>query len=188
MAKKKLVIAISGASGAIYGIRLLEILKLHNIETHIVISRNANLTISTETSYTISQIRNIADYNYNVLDMGAKIASGSFKTDGMIIAPCSMRTLGAIAHSIEDNLIIRAANVTLKEQRKLILMIRETPLHIGYLENALKVAKFGAIIAPPVPAFYDLPKNIDEIVNHSVARVLDIFDIDVGIINRWEGL
>jgi len=182
---KKIVIGISGATGAIYGIRLLEVLKEHNIETHLVISEGAALTIKAETKYSIEAIKNLANYNYNNKDIEASISSGSFKTLGMIIAPCSMKTLASIAHSMEDSLISRAAGVVLKDRRKLILMTRETPLHIGHLENMLKVANYGGIIAPPVPAFYNNPASIDDIVNHSITRVLDFFDIETNLIKRW---
>ncbi|ABV73399.1 aromatic acid decarboxylase [Rickettsia canadensis str. McKiel] len=183
--EKKIIIAISGASGAIYGIRLLEILKQQNIETHLVISDGAALTIKAETTYSIEAIKNLANYYYDDKDLGATISSGSFKTSGIIIAPCSMKTLASIAHSIEDTLISRAAGVVLKDRRKLILMTRETPLHIGHLENMLKVASYGGIIAPPVPAFYNNPASIDDIVNHSVTRILDCFDIETNLIKRW---
>ncbi|MCC8398125.1 MAG: UbiX family flavin prenyltransferase [Rickettsia endosymbiont of Labidopullus appendiculatus] len=185
--KKKLLVAISGASGAIYGIRLLEILRQLSIESHLIISKSAHLTILHETDYSIQQVQELADYCYNLSDIGCRIACGSFRTFGMIIAPCSMRTLASVAGSIENNLISRAAGVILKEQRKLVLMIRETPLHRGHLENMLKVTSYGGIIAPPVPAFYNLPKSLDEIINHSISRVLDIFDIDTGLIKRWDG-
>ncbi|MCZ6903998.1 MAG: UbiX family flavin prenyltransferase [Rickettsia endosymbiont of Ixodes persulcatus] len=185
--EKKIIIAMSGASGAIYGIRLLEILKQQNIETHLVISEGAALTIKAETTYSIEAIKNLANYYYDDKDLGATISSGSFKTSGMIIAPCSMKTLASIAHSMEDTLISRAAGVVLKDRRKLILMTRETPLHIGHLENMLKVASYGGIIAPPVPAFYNNPASIDDIVNHSVTRVLDFFDIETNLIKRWGG-
>jgi 4-hydroxy-3-polyprenylbenzoate decarboxylase len=186
--KRKLLVAISGASGAIYGIRLLEILRQQNIESHLIISKAAYLTIRHETSYSLEQVKNMADYYYNVSDISAKVSSGSFSLLGMIIAPCSMRTLAAIATSMEDNLISRAASVTLKERRKLVLMVRETPLHTGHIENMLKISNYGGIIAPPVPAFYDTPKNLDDIINHSVSRVLDIFNINTGLINRWNGI
>ncbi|MCZ6909324.1 MAG: UbiX family flavin prenyltransferase [Rickettsia endosymbiont of Ixodes persulcatus] len=186
--EKKIIIAMSGASGAIYGIRLLEILKQQNIETHLVISEGAALTIKAETTYSIEAIKNLANYYYDDKDLGATISSGSFKTSGMIIAPCSMKTLASIAHSMEDTLISRAAGVVLKDRRKLILMTRETPLHIGHLENMLKVASYGGIIAPPVPAFYNNPASIDDIVNHSVTRVLDFFDIETNLIKRWGGV
>ncbi|HJD58964.1 MAG TPA: UbiX family flavin prenyltransferase [Rickettsia endosymbiont of Ceroptres masudai] len=183
--EKKIVIAISGASGAIYGIRLLEVLKEQNIETHLVISEGAALTIKLETKYSIDEVKFLAHYYYYDEDLGSTISSGSFKTSGMIIAPCSMKTLASIAHSMEDSLISRAAGVVLKDRRKLILMTRETPLHIGHLENMLKVANYGGIIAPPVPAFYNNPKAIDDIVNHSITRVLDFFDIETNLIKRW---
>ncbi|AFB26435.1 MULTISPECIES: UbiX family flavin prenyltransferase [spotted fever group] len=182
----KIVIAISGASGTIYGIRLLEVLKQQNIETHLVISEGAALTIKLETKYSIDKVKLLANYYYDDKDLGATISSGSFKTSGMIIAPCSMKTLASIAHSMEDNLISRAAGVVLKDRRKLILMTRETPLHIGHLENMLKVASYGGIISPPVPAFYNNPVNIDDIVNHSITRVLDFFDIETNLIKRWD--
>lgn len=185
--KKKLIIAISGASGAIYGIRLLKILQKLNIESHLIISDAARLTILHETDYTIEQVEKMASYVYDVKDIGAKISSGSFLTSGMIIAPCSMKTLSAIAVSLEDNLISRAAGVILKERRKLILMVRESPLHTGHLENMLKVSNYGGIIAPPIPSFYSLPKNIDDIVNHSVSRALDLVGFDSGLVKRWNG-
>ncbi|XVN42410.1 MAG: UbiX family flavin prenyltransferase [Candidatus Rickettsia vulgarisii] len=184
--KKKLIIAISGASGAIYGIRLLEILQKLNIESHLIISEAARLTILHETDYTIEQVEKMANYVYDIADIGAKISSGSFLTSGMIIAPCSMRTLSSIAVSLEDNLISRAAGVILKERRKLILMVRESPLHTGHLENMLKVSNYGGIIAPPIPSFYSLPKNIDDIINHSVSRVLDLVGFDSGLVKRWD--
>lgn len=186
--KQKIVIAISGATGAIYGIRLLEVLKEQNIETHLVISDGAALTIQSETKYSIEKVKNLANYYYNNKDIGATIASGSFKTSGMIIAPCSMRTLASIAHAIEDNLITRSAGVILKDKRKLVLMPRETPLHMGHIENMLKVANYGGIIAPPMPAFYSKPETIEDIINHSITRVLDLFDIETNLIKRWGGL
>lgn len=185
---KKIIIAISGASGAIYGIRLLEVLEEQNIETHLVISNGAALTIKAETEYSIKKVKALANHHYSNKDIGAAIASGSFKTFGMIIAPCSMRTLASIAHVMEDNLITRAAGVVLKDKRKLVLMTRETPLHTGHIENMLKVANYGGIIAPPMPAFYSKPKEIFDIVNHSIARVLDLFDIETNLIKRWSGL
>lgn len=185
---KKIIIAITGASGSIYGVRLLEILRDLKFETHLIISKAAHITLTKETDYNIEQIKSLASYNYNYNDIGARISSGSFKTSGMIIAPCSMNSLAQIANGIEDNLISRAAGVILKERRLLVLMCRETPLHSGHLENMLKLSNYGAIIAPPVPAFYNLPRSIQDIVNHSVTRVLDLFDIETGLINRWDGL
>ncbi len=186
--KKRLIVAITGASGSIYGIRLLEILRQQKVESHLVISNAAYLTISHETGYSQDQVKNLADYYYNISDVGARISSGSFRTNGMIIAPCSMGTLSTVANSIEDNLISRAAGVCLKERRKLVLMVRETPLHTGHVENMLKVSQLGGIIAPPVPAFYNLPQTIDDIVNHSVSRVLSVFDIDSGLVKSWDGM
>lgn len=186
--KKKIILAISGASGAIYGIRLLEILRKKNVESHLIISKAATLTIAQETNYSIEEVKNLATFSYSHHDVSARISSGSFKTSGMIIAPCSMKTCSGIAHGFEDNLISRAAGVILKERRKLVLMARETPLHSGHLENMLKLSNYGAIIAPPVPAFYHLPKTIDDLINHSVSRILDLFDIDTGLIKRWNGI
>lgn len=186
--KKKIIIAISGASGAIYGIRVLEALKQLKVESHLVISKAAHLTISHETSYSIEHVRNLSDYNYNILDIGARISSGSFLVSGMIIAPCSMSTLASIATGIEDNLMTRAAGVVLKERKKLALMARESPLHSGHLENMLKVSNYGGIIVPPVPSFYHLPQTLDDIINHSVCRILDLFDLPVVLVKRWDGL
>jgi flavin prenyltransferase len=183
-----IIIGITGATGAIYSVRLLEILKDLKIETHLIISKSAHITISHETKYTIDQLEALASYYYNNTDISARIASGSFKTCGMIIAPCTMKTIASIACGIEDKLISRAANVVLKERRKLVLMPRETPLHSGHLENMLKLSNYGAIIAPAVPAFYNLPKTIDNIVNHSVSRILDLFDFDTKLIKRWDGI
>jgi 4-hydroxy-3-polyprenylbenzoate decarboxylase len=184
---KKLIIAITGASGAIYAVRLLEVLKkVKDIETHLIISKAANITIAEETNLKISDIQKLADYNYNVNDIAASISSGSFKTDGMIIAPCSMKTLAEVATGLSSNLISRAADVVLKERRRLVLMVRETPFHTVHINHMKTLSEMGAIIAPPVPAFYNNPKTIDDIVNHSVGRVLDLFDIDSKIVKRWK--
>lgn len=185
---KKIIIAITGASGAIYGIRLLEILKEYDVETHLIISKSANLSIATETSFSINEIKNLANYVYNPSDIGAKISSGSFKIMGMIIAPCSMKTLSAIASGFENDLTIRAAGVILKEQKKLVLMTRETPFSPIHLENMLKLSRIGVAICPPVPAFYNKPASLDDVINHSVTRVLDLFDIETNLIKRWEGI
>lgn len=185
---ERVVISICGASGAIYGIKLLQIFKELNIETHLVISKAAYITIIQETGYSVKQIHELADFYYNVSDIAASIASGSFITLGMIIAPCSMQTLASIACGFEDNLINRAASVTLKESRKLILMTRETPLHSIHLKNMLKISNAGAIIAPPLPAFYNIPKSIDDIINHSVMRVIDLFGIHSDKVKRWYGI
>ena len=186
--KRKIIVGISGSSGAIYGIHLLKMLSKLEVESHLVISKSANLTIAAETEYSPDQIKNLASYSYNPNDIGARIACGSFRTSGMIVAPCSMKTLSAIAHGYEDNLLARAAGVVMKEQKKLVLMVRETPLHAIQLENMLKLSRAGVSISPPVPAFYNKPKTIDELVTHSLARVLDLFDLETGLIKRWDGI
>jgi 4-hydroxy-3-polyprenylbenzoate decarboxylase len=184
----KLIVAITGASGAIFGIKLLEILREMNFETHLIISKSASLTITSETNYKLAQVKQLASVCYNMDDISACLASGSFKTDGMIIAPCSIKTMSAIAHSYCDNLITRSADVILKERRKLVLMLRETPLHLTHLRNMVAASEAGAIIYPPVPAFYSNPKTIDDLINHTVYRVLDLFDIDCKELKRWNGL
>lgn len=185
----ELIIAITGASGAIFGIRMLEILqKLPMVKTHLIISKSASLTIASETSYKISAVKALADAYYNIDDISACLASGSFKTDGMIIAPCSIKTMSAIAHSYCDNLITRTADVILKERRKLVLMLRETPLHLTHLRNMTLVTENGGIIYPPVPAFYSNPTTIDDIINHTVYHALDLFNIDDGNFKRWNGI
>jgi 4-hydroxy-3-polyprenylbenzoate decarboxylase len=185
---KKIIVGISGASGAIYGIRLLQLLRALKIESHLIISKAASLTITLETDYSLSDVKNLADHVHNISDIGACISSGSFRMDGMIIAPCSMKTLAGIANGYEDNLMIRAASVIMKEQKKLVLMVRETPLHAIALENMLRLSRAGVIISPPVPAFYNKPKTIDQLVDHSLSRVLDLFDIDTSLIKRWDGI
>jgi 4-hydroxy-3-polyprenylbenzoate decarboxylase len=185
---QRLVIGISGASGVIYGIRLLEVLQHHpDIETHLVMSPAARQTIVLETDYTASSVEELANVSYSHANIAASLSSGSFRTLGMVVIPCSMRTLSAIAYSISDNLLARAADVTLKEHRRLILVTRETPLHLGHLRLMTRVAEFGAIITPPVPAFYHRPQTIDDIVNQTVNRVLDIFDITLeqDLFTRW---
>ncbi|MCT4634720.1 MAG: UbiX family flavin prenyltransferase [Rickettsiales bacterium] len=185
----KLIVAITGASGVIFGVRLLEILKeTKNVQVHLIISKSANITIKSETKYKVSDIKSLADFSYSIENIGACMSSGSFRTDGMIIAPCSIKTMSAIAHSYCDNLITRSADVILKERKKLVLMLRETPLHLAHLRNMTMIAENGGIIYPPVPAFYQNPQNIDDIVNHTVCRVLDLFDINCDKIKRWEGL
>lgn len=185
----RITIGMSGASGLIYGIRLLEVLKtLPEVETHLVLSSGAKLNIALETDWELSAVLALADQVHSVNDMAASIASGSFRSDGMIVAPCSMKTLSAIVHSYADNLLVRAADVTLKERRRLVLMPRESPLHAGHCELLLKACQLGAIIAPPMPALYSKPQTIDDIINHSVGRVLDLFAIDAGIVKRWEGV
>ena len=182
---KRLVVGISGATGAIYGIRLLEILSKSDVETHLVISGSAEKTIRMETSWTLAQVKGLAAVTYNMEDVGADISSGSFHTEGMVVIPCSIKSLSAIANSYNENLLIRAADVALKERRKLVLVVRETPLHRGHLSLMLNVADAGGILLPPIPAFYFLPKTMDDLINHTVGRVLDVFGIDHGLFNRW---
>ncbi len=185
---KKLIIAITGASGAIYGIRMLQMLKELKVETHLIISKSAFLTIKTETDYKLQDVIDFADYNYLQAEIGARISSGSFEIDGMIIAPCSMKTLAAIACGYEENLIIRAAGVIMKERKPLALMVRETPLTAVHLENMHKLAQNGVSICPAVPAFYNKPKSIEDLIAHSNSRILDLFSIDSRQINRWQGV
>lgn len=185
----KLIIAITGASGAIFGVRLLEILQhIDNVQTHLIISKAAGITIKCETNYKISDIKKLADFIYNPDDISACLASGSFKMDGMIIAPCTIKTMSSIAYSHCDNLISRSADVILKERKKLVLMLRETPLHLGHLRSMVSIAENGGILYPPVPAFYNNPNNIDDLVNHTLYRVLDLFDIDNDELKRWDGI
>lgn len=185
----KLIIAITGATGAIYGIRILEALaEKKEIETHLIISKWAKVTIETETAYTVDSLIDIADFYYKEDNLAAAIASGSFKCDGMIIAPCSMKTLAGIAAGYADDLITRAADVTIKEKRKLILMVRETPLNAIHLENMLKLCNMGVTIAPPVPAFYTKPNILDDLINQTIGRILDNFNIELDSLIRWKGL
>lgn len=188
MKKNKIIVGISGASGAIYGIRLLEALQESDVETHLVISRAATITITQETTYKVSDIKKLADICYNIDDIGAAISSGSFKTLGMIIAPCSVKTMSEIATGITSNLLSRAGDVILKERRKLVLAVRETPFHLGHLRTMTSLAEMGAVVVPPLPAFYPKPETIDEIVNHSVGRLLDLFEIENNLVKRWGGL
>jgi flavin prenyltransferase len=184
-ASMRLVIGISGASGALYGIRLLETLRALDVETHLVVSKAAEMTIGYETDTTAAAVKGLADVVYPVGDLGAAIASGSFPAEGMIIAPCSVRSMAEIATGVTSSLLTRAADVTLKERRRLVLMVRETPLHSGHLRNMLALSEMGAIIAPPVPAFYARPTSLADMVDHSVGRVLDLFGIDSGRVRRW---
>ena len=183
----KLVVGISGASGAIYGLRILEVLKQVGVETHLVMSDSAKRTIVYETGYTIDAVKNLASHVHDVNDIGAGIASGSFRHDGMVIAPCSIKTLSAVANSFDTNLLIRAADVTLKERRRLVLMIRETPLHLGHLRLMTLATEIGAVLVPPLPAFYHQPKTLDDIINQSVNKALDQFDLDLNLFKRWTG-
>src|SRR5688572_24846513 len=183
----RVIVGITGATGVIYGVRLLEQLREHGVETHLVLSRWGARTLQHETSYSREQVEALAHTAYAPSDMGAAISSGSFATEGMIIAPCSAKTLGAIAHGYGDGLIHRAADVVLKERRKLLLAVREAPLSEIHLENMLKLARMGAIILPPMPAFYHNPRSLTDIVEHTVARMLDQFGIDVPGAQRWSG-
>lgn len=182
---QRLIIGISGASGAVYGVRLLELLRDTPIETHLVVSKSALITLAHETSLSWSQIKAMSTVCYSSQDIGAAIASGSFKTMGMIVAPCSIRSMSEIASGVTSTLLTRAADVILKERRRLVLMVRETPLHRNHLRSMMELAELGAIIAPPVPAFYAKPTTLSEMVDHTLGRVLDMFDIELGIVRRW---
>ena len=184
----KLIVGITGATGTIFGVRLLQILEGTGIETHLVISKWAQRTLTHETPYTAEEVQQMATCVHRSSNQGAPISSGSFLTRGMIIAPCSMRTLGAIANGVGDNLIVRAADVTLKERRKLVLLVREAPLNDIHLENMLKLSRMGVVVFPPVPAFYNHPRTIDDIINHVVQRALDQFDIHIDVVQRWDGV
>jgi 4-hydroxy-3-polyprenylbenzoate decarboxylase len=185
---RRLIIAITGATGSIYGIRLLQALQGSDVETHLVISGWGARTLLHETPFSLDEVRRLATRAYSENDQGAALSSGSFLTAGMVVAPCSMRTLAAIAHGHAENLVHRAADVVLKERRRLVLLVREAPLHDVHLENMLKLSRMGAVISPPVPAFYSQPKTVDDIVNHTVQRVLDLFDIHLDVAARWTGM
>jgi 4-hydroxy-3-polyprenylbenzoate decarboxylase len=188
MAPRRIVVAISGASGAIYGIRALEVLRADpNIEIHAIISKGARATIEYETDRTVADVAKLAHVLYEENDLAAGPASGTFLTSGMLVAPCSIRTMSSIAHSLNDNLIVRAADVHLKERRRLVLMVRETPLHAGHLKSMHELALYGATILPPVPGFYVLPKSVAEIVDHSVGKALDQLGIEHQLFQRWSG-
>jgi 4-hydroxy-3-polyprenylbenzoate decarboxylase len=183
----KLVIGISGASGAIYGIRLLEVLKQLGVESHLVVTPAAEQTIRLETRYSVEEVQALANHTYAIDDAGARIGSGSFKTAGMLVAPCSIKSMAAIAHSYNHTSLVRAADVTLKERRRLVLVVRETPLHRGHLQTMLQLTEMGAVILPPVPAFYHSPQTVDDLVNHTVGKMLDLFDIEHHLFQPWEG-
>jgi flavin prenyltransferase len=184
---QRLIVGITGATGAIFGIRLLEALRGASVESHLIVSKWGLQTIEHETSYTLQQVRALATVFHEQGNMGAALSSGSFLTDGMVIAPCSVRTLAAIAHGIGDHLVHRAADVILKERRRLVLLVRETPLSEVHLENMLKLARMGVTIMPPMPAFYNRPKTVDDMVDHIVARMLDQFGIEADFAKRWDG-
>lgn len=181
---QRLIVAISGASGAVYGIRALEMLRVAGIESHLVVSKAAALSLEAETDLSLGDVQALADVVYKPADIGAAIASGSFRTLGMLIAPCSVKTLGEITTGVTSSLVSRAADVCLKERRRLVLMVRESPLHLGHLRSMAAVTEMGAIVAPPMPAFYTKPKSLDDMVRQSVARSLALFDIDVPM-TRW---
>jgi 4-hydroxy-3-polyprenylbenzoate decarboxylase len=183
---RRLIVGITGASGAIYGIRVLELIRRHQLaESHLIVTKSARRTIATETDLSLDAVCSLADHVYDDHDIGAAVASGSYRTDGMIIAPCSIKTLSSVANSHDDSLVVRAADVVLKERRTLVLLVRETPLHIGHLHLMVRAAEAGAVLAPPVPAFYNHPETLDDVVTHTAGRVLDLFDLDVPELVRW---
>lgn len=185
---KRLIVAITGASGAIYGIRVLELLReVPDVETHAIVTSSAHRTIAYETKYTDEYVRDLADQVHSPRDIGAPVSSGSFITAGMLIAPCSIKTLSGIAHSYNESLVVRAADVCLKERRPVVLLLRETPLHAGHIELMAQATRNGAIIMPPVPAFYAMPQTIDDIVDQTVGRALDLLDVGLPGVKRWDG-
>jgi len=186
--RPRLIVALTGSSGPHYGVRLLEVLRDVEVEVHLILSAAARKTIEYEMGRDPNQVLTLADVVHDERDIAAPIASGTFLTDGMVVAPCSIRTLSAIANSANDNLVVRAADVCLKERRRLVLVVRETPLHLGHLRLMLQAAEAGAVILPPVPGFYHLPKTIDDLVDHTVTKVLDQFGIHLDLIARWEGI
>jgi 4-hydroxy-3-polyprenylbenzoate decarboxylase len=184
----RIIVGITGASGAIYGVRLLQVLSASkDVETHLIISAAAAHTIEIETEFSAKSVRELADRNYEIEDTEACLASGSFLREGMIVAPCSMKTLSALANSYADNLLTRAADVTLKERSRLVLMVRETPLHLGHLKNMVAVTEMGAIVLPPVPGFYHKPQTVQDIIDHTVGKALDLFCIQHNLFKRWAG-
>jgi 4-hydroxy-3-polyprenylbenzoate decarboxylase len=179
-------VGISGATGAIYGVRLLQVLRdLGDVETHLVMTRAGKMTIQVETPFPVKDVEAMADVVHDISNIGASISSGSFRTEGMVIAPCSVKSMGGIAHSVGGDLLVRAADVILKERKKLVLVVRETPFHLGHLENMALLTRMGAVIFPPVPAFYHRPKTLDDVINQTVARILDQFGMDVHLFERW---
>jgi 4-hydroxy-3-polyprenylbenzoate decarboxylase len=188
MDRRRLIVGITGATGTIYGVRVLQLLRAAGVETHLIVTQAGEMTRAHETSLTKAELRALADVAYDVNDVGAALASGSFKTLGMVIAPCSMGTLAQVAMSTAGNLLTRAADVCLKERRRLVLMVRETPLHLTHLRHMVAATEMGAVICPPVPAFYTRPATLEEMVDNTVGRVLDLFDVDTGVVKRWDGL
>jgi len=188
MDRQRMIVGITGATGTIYGVRLLQLLHTAGIETHLVVSSAGEMTRTHETTLSKDDLRALADVAYDIHDVGAALSSGSFKTLGMVIAPCSMGTLAQIAMGTAASLLTRAADVCLKERRRLVLMVRETPLHLTHLRNMVAATEMGAIVCPPVPAFYAKPQTLEEMVDHTVGRVLDLFDLDLPAVKRWAGL
>lgn len=188
MRPKRIIVGLSGASGAAYGVHVLKKLRAADVETHLVLSRPAEKTLHHETGLLLKDLKQLASEYHPIEEVGASIASGSFLTDGMVVAPCSINTMSAIANSLASNLLIRAADVTLKERRQLILMVRESPLHLGHLRNMVALAEMGAIIAPPMPDFYNRPETVDDVVAQGAGRVLDLLGIDDGDTKRWQGI
>jgi flavin prenyltransferase len=182
----RLIVGISGASGAIYGIRLLQVLRVVGIETHLVVTKTAAQTIACETDHTLKEVYEMAEVVHSASDLGAGISSGSFRTLGMVVAPCSMRSLSEIAYGNTGGLLTRAADVQLKERRRVVLLAREAPLHLGHLRAMVQVTEIGAVVLPPVPAFYNRPRTLEDIIDHTVGRTLDLFGIDSGIVKRWK--
>ena len=185
--RQDVVVAMTGASGAIYGIRLLEVLRASGIRTHLVVSKAGALALRYETDMALSEVQTLADETHPIGDVGASIASGSFQTRGMVVAPCSVKTMSEIASGVTGNLISRAADVALKERRRVVLILRETPLHLGHIRAMAQVTEMGAVVFPPVPAFYVRPKTIAELVDHSIGRVLDLLGIETDLLERWRG-
>ena len=183
--RRRLIVGISGASGTIYGVRVLEALRAAGVETHLVMTKSAETTLAYETGFKVADVHALADVVHPNTDIGASISSGSFKTGGMIVAPCSIRSLSEIAHGVTGSLLSRAADFVLKERRRLVLLVRESPLHLGHLRSMAAVTEMGAIVMPPVPSFYAKPETVDDVVNHTIGRALDLFDIDVGLVQRW---
>jgi len=185
---RRLIVGITGASGAIYGFRLLRLLKATGVETHLVMSRSAKVTLTQELDIDVADVLALADVVHQVDNIGASISSGSFKTIGMVIAPCSIRSLAEIASGVTSSLLTRAADVVLKERRRLVLVVREAPLHLGHLRSMTAATEMGAIVYPPVPAFYARPESLEQMVDHTLGRVLDLFDIETNAVSRWGGL
>ncbi len=185
---RRVIVGITGASGAVYGVRALEFLKAAGVETHLIVTKSGHITLQQELGMSLSDVAARASVVHNAQDVGATISSGSFRTLGMLVAPCSIRSLSEISSGITSSLLSRAADVVLKERRRLVLMVRETPLHLGHLRSMTSVTEMGAIVMPPVPAFYAHPGNLDEMVDHSVGRALDLFDIETGAVRRWSGV